>query len=136
MKDATRRALMAALRRLEAGTAKRTDGRMTVSNLAQEAGVGRASVYRCPDVLSAWEGATRPHAPLPERTGDAALDEAQAGAPAIRSSEAQLRDAVKKLASRIYLMDRALAERDSELRRLRARVLELEGVVPLPSRRG
>jgi uncharacterized coiled-coil DUF342 family protein len=44
--------------RLLAGDAHRTDGRLTVSNLAAEAGLTRQQAYRSP-VIHAWRDATR-----------------------------------------------------------------------------
>ena len=44
--------LRAALDRLVAGTAVRTDGRLTVSGLAREAEVSRATAHRYPAVLA------------------------------------------------------------------------------------
>ena len=49
--DATRQKLRHALDRLIAGTPVRTDGRLTVSCLAREADVSRATAHRYPDVI-------------------------------------------------------------------------------------
>ena len=48
----TEKALRAALGRLAAGNAMQTDGRLTVANLAREAGVSRATANRAPLILS------------------------------------------------------------------------------------
>ena len=48
----TEQALRAALARLASGNALQTDGRLTVANLAREAGVSRATVNRAPSILS------------------------------------------------------------------------------------
>lgn len=50
--DSTERKLRAALERLVAGHPVRTDGRLTVTGLAREAGVSRATAHRYPDVLA------------------------------------------------------------------------------------
>lgn len=50
--DSTERKLRAALERLVAGHPIRTDGRLTVTGLAREAGVSRATAHRYPDVLA------------------------------------------------------------------------------------
>lgn len=47
----TEQALRAALTRLVSGMPVRTDGRLTVANLAREAGVSRAAANRAPAVL-------------------------------------------------------------------------------------
>lgn len=43
-----------AMERLLSGSAQHTDGRMTRTNLASEAGVGRATLYRQPDLVAEW----------------------------------------------------------------------------------
>lgn len=48
----TEKAIRAALGRLAAGNAMQTDGRLTVANLAREAGVSRATANRAPLILS------------------------------------------------------------------------------------
>jgi hypothetical protein len=58
MPDHNDQALRAAMRRLLAGEAQRTDGRLTVSNLAAEAGLTRQQAYRSP-VIHAWRDAAR-----------------------------------------------------------------------------
>lgn len=50
--DSTERKLRAALERLVAGHPLRTDGRFTVTGLAREADVSRATAHRYPDVLA------------------------------------------------------------------------------------
>ena len=49
--DSTEKKLRGALGRLIAGTAVRTDGRLTVSGLAREAELSRATAHRYPAVL-------------------------------------------------------------------------------------
>ncbi|TLP92367.1 hypothetical protein FEF26_14795 [Nesterenkonia salmonea] len=46
--------LRAAMERLLAGTAERTDGRLIKENLYREAGVSRATMNRARDVLDDW----------------------------------------------------------------------------------
>ena len=55
--------------RLLAGEAQRTDGRLTVSNLATEAGLTRQQAYRSP-VINAWRDATSdpPPSDHPDKT--------------------------------------------------------------------
>lgn len=69
MPDHNDETLRAAMTRLLAGDAHRTDGRLTVSNLAAEAGLSRQQVYRSP-VIHAWRDATCPPRPTaqPDKT--------------------------------------------------------------------
>ena len=95
-RESTRKALLDALDRILAGRTKRSTGALTAATLAEEAGVGRASLYRCPDVIKALEAA---------KLGRLA---ARASAPPpipMKSSERELRDAVSKLANRILLLE-------------------------------
>lgn len=48
----TKRALREALARLVSGNACRSDGRLTVADLAREAGVSRATANRAPAILT------------------------------------------------------------------------------------
>jgi hypothetical protein len=57
MPDRNDEGLRVAMTRLLAGDARRTDGRLTVSNLAAEAGLTRQQAYRSP-VIHAWRDAT------------------------------------------------------------------------------
>jgi hypothetical protein len=69
MPDHNDQALRAAMTRLLAGEAQRTDGRLTVSNLAAEAGLTRQQAYRSP-VIHAWRDAARepPSTGQPDKT--------------------------------------------------------------------
>lgn len=72
----TERALRAALHRLVSGNPTRTDGRLTIANLAREAGLGRATANRAGDVAadlrSAAAGSVRERRSPPrlEKTGE------------------------------------------------------------------
>ncbi|GAA2396413.1 hypothetical protein [Mycolicibacterium llatzerense] len=46
--------IYAAMNRLLAGQSQHTDGRLTKTNLALEAGIGRATLYRQHDLLDEW----------------------------------------------------------------------------------
>ncbi|MGO9956633.1 MAG: hypothetical protein ACLP50_11715 [Solirubrobacteraceae bacterium] len=56
--------LRGAMARLLAGHAGRTDGRLTVTNLAAEAGVTRQQAYRSP-IINAWREAITDREPAP-----------------------------------------------------------------------
>ena len=52
VRSSTARALREALTRLVSGDASRSDGRLTVADLAREAGVSRATANRAPAILA------------------------------------------------------------------------------------
>lgn len=53
--SATEQKIREAMRRLFAGSPKRCDGQLTKSNLAREAGVSEATLYRAKLVLREWD---------------------------------------------------------------------------------
>ncbi|MHB8295909.1 MAG: hypothetical protein ACYDH5_15085 [Acidimicrobiales bacterium] len=55
VKPATKAALLEAMKRLLSGRPERCDGEMSVSNLAREAGVSRATANRATDVLAEFD---------------------------------------------------------------------------------
>jgi hypothetical protein len=121
----SRTALFAALSRIQAGQPKRSEGQLTAAGLAAEAGVGRATLYRCPDVLKALQAV---------KAGRAALQDTLPPPPIpLRSSERELREAISKLANRILLLETVIKDRDTELAKFRRVVGKTEAaVVPLP----
>ena len=122
--------LREAMARLVAGRPRVTDGRLTVANLAREAGVGRSTANRAVDVLDAFHKAAarvpRPRAP-------------EADTAAVRSRDAaeiaDLKATVNQLAQQVQRM----AMRDAEQRRaidaLRAALAEATAgkIVPFPA---
>ena len=116
----TEDALRVAMKRLLDGTSVHTDGRLTVANLAREAGVSRATANRATAVLAEFRGAEARF-----RSGSVAglkerIRELEAELRAARGGElAELRATVKTLAQQIQI----LALEGEEQRRLIA-VLE------------
>jgi len=51
------------MERLPNGTAVNSDGRLTKSNLAKEAGVSRATMHRANTLLAEWDGRATTRAP-------------------------------------------------------------------------
>jgi hypothetical protein len=99
-------ALLGAYDRLRTGKATLTDGKVSVTNVAREAGFSRATAYRCAELLVKFE-----HAP------ETSTQKAKAPA---QSSNRDLRTAVQQLLSRIILLEGLLNDRDREIARLRA----------------
>src|SRR6266851_125841 len=63
----TERKLQAAMDQLCNGTSQRTNGQLTVSNLAKEAGVSRATANRAEAVLAEFHNRTSAFAEAPEK---------------------------------------------------------------------
>ncbi len=120
--------------RLLAGETQRTDGRLTVSNLAAEAGLSRQQAYRSP-VITAWRDATSnpPPSDHPDKaqariqriTHDLAAS--QQRAERYRSERDEARTQAKTLANAC----RAL---DQENEALRSALADAHVVVPIRHR--
>src|SRR5437667_12407329 len=65
--QATERKLRDAMDHLLSGTSQRTDGQLTVSSLAKEAGVGRATANRAEAVLADFHNRTIALQEIPEK---------------------------------------------------------------------
>ncbi len=111
----TEDALRAAMMRLLEGTSVHTDGRLTIANLAREAGVSRATANRATAVLAEFRAAEARF-----RSGSVAglkerIRELEAELQAARGRElAELRATIKTLAQHIQI----LALENEEQRRL------------------
>lgn len=119
MPDHNDHALHAAMTRLLAGAADRTDGRLTVSNLAAEAGLTRQQTYRSP-VIQAWRDATREPRPTDHPDKAHARIERLAQDLAVSQERAQRyrheRDEVRAEAKTLANACRALDEENQALR--------------------
>jgi hypothetical protein len=125
--------LQEAMARLVAGRPRVTDGRLTVANLAREAGVGRSTANRAVDVLAAFHESAarvpRPHGP-----------EADAAASWSRHAAeiAALKATVNQLAQQVQRLALLRAEQQRTIETLRAALVEATAgrVVPFaaPSR--
>ncbi|MFB9981578.1 hypothetical protein ACFSQQ_27950 [Mesorhizobium kowhaii] len=93
-------ALRAAMARLLDGRPERTDGVLTVSNLAREAGVGRATANRAVDLLAEFRAAEARH----RRTSPQALKDR------VRSLEAELRAVRGAEMAELRALNRTLAQ--------------------------
>jgi hypothetical protein len=122
--------LREAMARLVAGRPRVTDGRLTVANLAREAGVGRSTANRAVDVLDAFHKAAarvpRPRAP-------------EADTAAVRSRDAAdiavLKATVNQLAQQVQRMAMHGAEQRRAIDTLRAALAEATAgkIVPFPA---
>jgi hypothetical protein len=131
MPDSNDQALRAAMTRLLAGEAQRTDGRLTVSNLAAEAGLTRQQAYRSP-VIHDWREATREPPPTEHRDKTQARIERLAGDLAAAQQRAQRyrqeRDAARDQAKTLANACRVL---DEENEALRAALVDTHVVAPI-----
>ena len=99
--------------RLLDGRPERTDGALTVSNLAREAGVSRATANRAVDLLAEFRAAEARH----RRSSPQALKDRvrslEAELRAVRGAEmAELRALTRTLAQHIQVLTLQVAERD------------------------
>ena len=129
-------ALRAAMARLLDGRPERTDGALTVSNLAREAGVSRATANRAVDVLAEFrtaEARRRQSSPLVLKGRIRALE---AELRAVRGAEmAELRALARTLAQRIQVLTLQVAERDAVFEGLREELARSGNTRVIPLRR-
>ena len=109
-------ALRVAMERLLDGRPERTDGALTVSNLAREAGVSRATANRAIDLLAEFRAAEVRH----RRSSPQALKERvrflEAELRAVRGAEmTELRALTRTLAQHIQVLTLQVAERDEAI---------------------
>ena len=119
-----------AMARLVAGRPRVTDGRLTVANLAREAGVGRSTANRAINVLEAFHGAA---ARVPRRRNP------EMETAAVRSRDAAEIAALKENVNQLAQQVQRLAVHGAEQRRiidaLRAALAEATAgkIVPFPA---
>ncbi|UQR64878.1 hypothetical protein LRP30_06140 [Bradyrhizobium sp. C-145] len=129
-------ALRAAMARLLDGRPERTDGALTVANLAREAGVSRATANRAADLLAEFRAAeahqrrSSPHA-LKQR-----IRTLEAELRAVRGAEmAELRSLSRTLAQHIQMLTLQVAERDAQITRLQDELAQSPQANVIPLRR-
>jgi hypothetical protein len=122
--------LQEAMARLVAGRPRVTDGRLTVANLAREAGVGRSTANRAVDVLDAFrvsaDRVPRPRAPAIDGAAGRSRDAAEI---------ATLKATVDKLAQQVQRLALHGAEQRQMIGALRVALVEATAgkVVPFPA---
>ena len=97
-------ALLDAYNRLRDGKGTATNGKLSITNVAREAGVSRATAYRCSKRLALFDEAPKPPKAKPQST----------------SGKAELRNVINQLLNRIIMLEAALEAKDAELRQLRS----------------
>lgn len=99
----TEQALRSALDRLASGTAQRCDGELTVSNLAREAGVSRATANRASEVVAELLHRRRSAPPVEGAEGNQRAE--------------TLRERIRHLEAELANAKRSVRAEDGELRR-------------------
>lgn len=129
VKDSTKLALLAALKRLRDGKGKHTNGKLTIVNLATEAGVGRASVYRCEDIIAEFNRLPTGNNRLRNTKEAQRENHTPSPKPNQTSREKELRQAVKQMANRITLLVGILNERNAEIAILKEQLMKASPTV-------
>lgn len=128
-----------AITRLLAGQPTCTDGELTVSNLCAEAGVGRDSYYRSPEIVEKFAAAkANAEARKPEvvalREEVAALRrQMRENAAAAAELRRELEDTIKSYANQIQILALRNTELTEQNRSLAQALERREGVMRLPS---
>jgi len=122
--------------RLLDGRPERTDGALTVSNLAHEAGVSRATANRAVDLLAEFRAAEARH----RRSSPQALKDRvrslEAELRAVRGAEmAELRALTRTLAQHIQVLTLQVAERDEMIAGLQDELARSNEAKVVPLRR-
>ena len=104
IKSRSTAALIDAYVRLRDGKGTASAGKLTVTNVAREAGVSRATAYRCSELLAMFDGHPTPAKPKPK----------------IVSGSAELRVTIDRLLNRIVILDAILKDRENQIRHLRS----------------
>lgn len=124
------------MKRLLAGRPERTDGALTIANLAREADVSRATANRAGDLLAEFRAAEARQ----RRSSPQALKERiralEAELRAVRGAEiADLRTLARTLAQHIQVLTLQVAERDAIIDGLQAELARSVDARVVPLRR-
>lgn len=130
-------ALRQAMERLLAGRPTLTDGRLTVTNLAREAGLSRASAYRAAAIVQAFrdhirQPAARDMTPTARQDRIAALEAERAALQRqARDDQRALRATVHAMAQRIQALTLLVQEQERRIAGLHDELSRSGVVVPL-----
>lgn len=130
-------ALKAAMERLLTGRPERTNGALTIANLAREAGVSRATANRADDLLAKFRAAEAGQLRSSPKALKERIRALEAELRAVRGAEiAELRALVRTLAQHIQVLTLQVAERDAVIEGLRAGLARPQEarIVPLHGR--
>jgi hypothetical protein len=124
------------MKRLLAGKAQRTDGRLTVSNLAAEAGLTRQQAYRSP-VIHDWRDATRDPPPTehPDKT-QARIERLTRDLAASEQREQRYRQERDEARAQAKTLANACRALDEENQALRSTLADARVVSPFRHRAG
>lgn len=129
-------ALRAAMERLLDGRPERTDGALTVANLAREAGVSRATANRAAALLAEFRAAEARHRRSSPRALKDRVRSLEAELRAVRGAEmAELRAFARTLAQHIQMLTLQVAERDAVIDGLREELARSPATKVVPLRR-
>lgn len=129
-------ALRAAMARLFDGRPERTDGALTVANLAREAGVSRAIANRAADLLAEFRAAEARQRRSSPRALKQRIRALEAELRAVRGAEmAELRTLTRTLAQHIQMLTLQVAERDVQITRLQDELAQSRQTTIIPLRR-
>ncbi len=122
--------------RLLDGRPERTDGALTVANLAREAGVSRATANRALDLLAEFRAAEARHRRSSPQALKQRIRTLEAQLRAVRGAElAELRRLNRTLAQHIQMLTLQVAERDAVITRLQDELAQSREANVIPLRR-
>ncbi|WP_245331648.1 hypothetical protein [Bradyrhizobium sp. NAS80.1] len=128
--------MRAAMARLLDGRPERTDGALTVANLAREAGVSRATANRAADLLAEFRVAEARQRRSSPQTLKQRIRTLEAELRAVRGAEmAELRTRNRTLAQHIQILTLQVAERDAVIARLQEELAQSREANVIPLRR-
>jgi len=129
-------ALRAAMKRLLDGRPERTDGALTVANLAREAGVSRATANRAVDLLAEFRAAEARYRRSSPQALKVRVRSLEAELRAVRGAEmAELRALTRALAQHIQVRTLQVTERDAVIAGLQDELARSNEAKVVPLRR-